>query len=61
MRMRNAWNGVIAEMVGTFLFFFVGIGAIGAMQFVNAGNPCRSCVSAGLSRHSPTESCWPCW
>ena len=37
--MRNAWNGVIAEIVGTFLFFFVGIGAIGAMQFVNAGNP----------------------
>ena len=28
--MRNAWNGVIAEIVGTFLFFFVGIGAIGA-------------------------------
>jgi len=37
--MRNAWNGVIAEMVGTFLFFFVGIGAIGAMVMVNAGNP----------------------
>jgi aquaporin TIP len=37
--MRNAWNGVIAEIVGTFLFFFVGIGAIGALQFVNVGNP----------------------
>jgi aquaporin TIP len=37
--MRNAWNGVIAEILGTFLFFFVGIGAIGAMQFVNAGIP----------------------
>ena len=37
--MRSAWNGVIAEMAGTFLFFFVGIGAIGALQFVNAGKP----------------------
>lgn len=30
--MRSAWNGVIAEMAGTFLFFFVGIGAVGALQ-----------------------------
>jgi len=37
--MRNAWNGVIAEAVGTFLFFFVGIGAVGALQVVNAGKP----------------------
>lgn len=37
--MRNAWNGVVAEMVGTFLFFFVGIGAIGALVFVNGGTP----------------------
>jgi aquaporin Z len=36
--MRNAWNGVIAEIVGTFLFFFVGIGAIGAVQLVNGQN-----------------------
>jgi aquaporin Z len=28
--MRNAWNGVIAELAGTFLFFFVGIGAAAA-------------------------------
>jgi aquaporin TIP len=37
--LRNAWNGVVAEMVGTFLFFFVGIGAIGALQLTNSGNP----------------------
>ncbi len=37
--MRSAWNGVIAEIIGTFLFFFVGIGAIGAMVMVNGGNP----------------------
>jgi MIP family channel proteins len=37
--MRSAWNGVLAEMVGTFLFFFVGIGAIGALTFVNGSNP----------------------
>jgi len=37
--MRSAWNGVIAEMVGTFLFFFVGIGAIGALSFANGNNP----------------------
>lgn len=35
--MRSAWNGVIAETVGTFLFFFVGIGAVGALHVVNAG------------------------
>jgi len=37
--MRSAWNGVLAEMVGTFLFFFVGIGAIGALVMVNGTNP----------------------
>lgn len=37
--MRSAWSGILAEIIGTFLFFFVGIGAIGALQFVNAGNP----------------------
>ena len=37
--MRSAWNGVLAEMGGTFLFFFVGIGSIGALTFVNAGHP----------------------
>jgi aquaporin Z len=37
--MRSAWSGILAEILGTFLFFFVGIGAIGTLQFVNAGNP----------------------
>ncbi len=37
--MRSGWNGVIAEMVGTFLFFFIGIGAIGALQLTNSGHP----------------------
>jgi aquaporin Z len=27
--MRNPWNAVIAEILGTFLFFFIGIGAAG--------------------------------
>ncbi len=27
--MRSAWNSIVAEMGGTFLFFFVGIGARG--------------------------------
>jgi aquaporin Z len=30
--MRNPWNAVIAEMTGTFLFFFVGIGAAGSLS-----------------------------
>ena len=30
---------VLAELGGTFLFFFVGIGAIGALQFTNGGAP----------------------
>ncbi|MDP8903824.1 MAG: aquaporin [Chloroflexota bacterium] len=30
--MRNPWNAVIAEMAGTFLFFFVGIGSVAAGQ-----------------------------
>src|SRR6187200_640136 len=37
--MRSAWSGILAEIIGTFLFFFVGIGAIGTLNFVNAGNP----------------------
>src|SRR5438093_10371130 len=31
--MRNPWNAVIAEGVGTFLFFFVGIGAAAAGDY----------------------------
>ena len=59
--MRSAWNGVIAEMVGTFLFFFVGIGAIGALQFVNSGNIPSIRRRAWSSSRSPTASRWPSW
>jgi aquaporin TIP len=31
-RMRNRWNPIFAEILGTFLFFFVGIGAVGMSQ-----------------------------
>jgi len=50
--MRSAWNPIVAEIVGTFLFFFVGIGAVGALQFVNAGkpvDPAAALVVAALS------------
>ena len=30
--MRSAWNAVIAEIGGTFFFFFVGIGAVAALD-----------------------------
>ncbi len=30
--MRNPWNGVIAELIGTFMFFFVGIGAVATLD-----------------------------
>ena len=30
--MRNPWNGVIAELIGTFMFFFVGIGAVATVD-----------------------------
>src|SRR5918994_3888078 len=30
---------VIAELAGTFLFFFVGMGSVGVLQFVNGTNP----------------------
>ena len=35
--MRNAWNAVIAEIGGTFLFFFVGIGAIAMLDRAASG------------------------
>lgn len=38
-RDRHSVAPVVAEMVGTFLFFFVGIGSIGALQFVNGDKP----------------------
>ena len=42
----------IAEMVGTFLFFFVGIGAIGALVAVNVGHavdPASALIVAALA------------
>ena len=30
--MRSAWNSILAEMGGTFLFFFVGIGAVATLD-----------------------------
>ena len=35
--MRNPWNAVIAEIAGTFLFFFVGIGAVASLERAVAG------------------------
>lgn len=35
--MRSPWNAVIAEMVGTFLFFFIGIGAVASLDRAVAG------------------------
>jgi len=35
--MRNPWNAVIAEIGGTFLFFFVGIGAVATLDRAAAG------------------------
>lgn len=35
--MRNPWNAIIAEMAGTFLFFFVGIGAVGSISRAVSG------------------------
>ena len=44
--LRN-WSGIVAEMVGTFLFFFVGIGAVATLdRFAVAGSPVDS--AAGL-------------
>src|SRR3954470_188742 len=50
--MRSAWNGVLAELVGTFMFFFVGIGAIGALAFANGGtqpDPASSLIVVALA------------
>jgi aquaporin TIP len=30
--MRNPWNALVAEIVGTFLFFFVGMGAVASLD-----------------------------
>lgn len=39
--MRNRWNPIFAEIIGTFLFFFVGIGAVAmtALQGYAANDP----------------------
>ena len=34
--MRNPWNAVLAETVGTFLFFFVGIGSVAMSDWTAA-------------------------
>ena len=44
--MRSPWNPVIAEMAGTFLFFFVGIGA--AVQ-ITGGDPAAGLVVVALA------------
>ena len=47
--MRSAWNGVIAEMVGTFLFFFVGIGAAGALAAAGSADGASSLIVVALA------------
>jgi len=47
--MRSAWNGVIAEMVGTFLFFFVGIGAAGALASMVSADGAASLLVVALA------------
>ncbi len=34
--MRSPWNALIAEIAGTFMFFFVGIGAVGTLDRAGA-------------------------
>lgn len=48
MSMRNRWNPIFAELVGTFMFFFVGIGAakLGALQGWSAADPAGLLVVA---------------
>ena len=48
--MRNPWNAVVAESVGTFLFFFVGIGAVAVNDMaMAAGQPAGGLVSIALA------------
>jgi MIP family channel proteins len=48
--MRNPWNAVIAEAVGTFLFFFVGIGAVAASDWaVSVGQAPSGLVAIALA------------
>ncbi|HEY7599538.1 MAG TPA: aquaporin [Candidatus Limnocylindrales bacterium] len=46
--MRNRWNPIFAELIGTFLFFFIGIGAvrIGALQGWDPADPAGLIVVA---------------
>src|SRR5688500_439230 len=36
-RMRSPWNALIAEIAGTFMFFFVGMGAVATLDRAAAG------------------------
>ncbi|CAN5699312.1 MIP/aquaporin family protein [soil metagenome] len=51
--MRNPWNAVIAEIAGTFLFFFVGIGAVASLDRAAAAgaalDPCAGLVVVALA------------
>jgi MIP family channel proteins len=47
--LRSAWNGVIAEMVGTFLFFFVGMGAAGALAAAGSADGAASLLVIALA------------
>jgi aquaporin TIP len=40
--MRGSWNPIVAEIAGTFLFFFIGMGAIASLSrsaVLSGGNP----------------------
>lgn len=48
--MRSAWNGVVAELAGTFLFFFVGMGAAAATgSFVGGSDPASGLIVVALA------------
>lgn len=48
--MRNPWNAVVAECAGTFLFFFVGMGAVAAGDWsAAAGGEPASLLTVALA------------
>jgi aquaporin TIP len=47
--MRNAWNALIAEGAGTFLFFFVGIGAAASIDRLGAGQELAGLIVVALA------------